>query len=299
MRKLMVYILIVALCLSMCACGKSDAVKALEARIDELGEVTLEDQQNVNSIRYDFMILPAEEQAQVENLAVLEAAEAAIQAAVQKQRDEIDTIVADNAPAEAIALLRQMGDVSYARYQIRTLAQSELRAYLLQQGVPCDLMGDPKEDGEYRAVYIDGDEPYMFLIDTSDSEMLEFKQTDDSPVNRMVLSGYKLHKRTRNLYFMFGTSWYYAKTEHFSQGRDFFHVSWGASVPSGCSRENLSNIPVDMDCSNYQYWPYDMDEDVMEADIHSDVDDFVEEMDQCLEELGFFFTAYELMGIWE
>ena len=138
MKKFISLVLVLVLSLSLCACGKSDAVKALEARIDGLTNVTLADQETVSEIRSTYMALPEEDREDVENLAVLEAAEAVIQEALQKQRDEIDAIVAEYDPQEALTLLREMGDVSYARYNIKTLAQNMLKSYVLNRGYDTD-----------------------------------------------------------------------------------------------------------------------------------------------------------------
>ena len=67
MKKIFSLILVFALCLSLCACGKSEAVKNVEAMIEALGEITLESIDAICSAEDAYSALTAEEQAKVEN----------------------------------------------------------------------------------------------------------------------------------------------------------------------------------------------------------------------------------------
>lgn len=297
MKKLLVLVLVLALSLSLAACGKSDAVKDLEARIDALQDVTYEDRETVSAVRYAYMMLPAEEQEDVENLAILEQAEATIQAEEQRIRSEIDTIVAEYDPQAAFALLREMGEVSYARYNIKTLAQNMLKSYVLNQGYESDYSGDPEAGGDYMTVSVAyGGETLRFMLELENGN-LTFEAQDDDPVNRMTSSDYTIYRRTRTQYITSSTLYYEA--EHFKKGRDFFFTSWTTSIPSGCTKAQLSKLPVDVKCSLPIFWPYDVSETYIEENMYAGVDRLMDDMGDCLRALDMPFTAYELMGIFE
>lgn len=69
MKKLITAIAVLALCLSLCACGKSEAVKNVESMIDALGEVTSGSADAIEAIENAYNALAAEEQAKVSNYA--------------------------------------------------------------------------------------------------------------------------------------------------------------------------------------------------------------------------------------
>ncbi len=74
MKKFIIFFLLLALCLSLCACGKSPAVKNAEALIDGIGEVTAEKENAVLAAEEAYNALTAEEQAKVANYSTLTAA---------------------------------------------------------------------------------------------------------------------------------------------------------------------------------------------------------------------------------
>ena len=76
MKKLMALMVALVLCLSLCACGKSAAVKETEAAIDEIGEVTLESKSAIEIAERKFDSLTDKEKEKVENRLILSEAEA-------------------------------------------------------------------------------------------------------------------------------------------------------------------------------------------------------------------------------
>lgn len=74
MKKVISLFLAVVLCLSLTACGKSEAVKNVEAMIDALGEITLESIDAIRSAEDAYNALTADEQKKVENYKSLTAA---------------------------------------------------------------------------------------------------------------------------------------------------------------------------------------------------------------------------------
>lgn len=71
MKKAVSLLLALVLCLSLCACGKSEAVKNVEAMIDALGEITLESIDAIRSVESAYNALTEDEQKKVNNYETL------------------------------------------------------------------------------------------------------------------------------------------------------------------------------------------------------------------------------------
>lgn len=71
MKKIIFLLLTIVLCLSLCACGKSEAVKNVEAIIDALGEITLESIDAIRAAEDAYSALTEDEQKKVENYEIL------------------------------------------------------------------------------------------------------------------------------------------------------------------------------------------------------------------------------------
>ena len=71
MKKAIPLLLALVLCLSLTACGKSEAVKNVEAMIDALGEITLESIDTIRSAEDAYNALTADEQKKVDNYETL------------------------------------------------------------------------------------------------------------------------------------------------------------------------------------------------------------------------------------
>ena len=67
MKKLVALLLLAAMCLSLAACGKSDAVKAVEAMIDALSEVSDKTLEEAFAIQEAYDALTEDEQKKVKN----------------------------------------------------------------------------------------------------------------------------------------------------------------------------------------------------------------------------------------
>ena len=74
MKKIIVLILVFFLCLSLSACGKSEAVKNVEAMIDALGEITIESIDAIRAAEDAYEVLMPEEQKKVKNYETLTSA---------------------------------------------------------------------------------------------------------------------------------------------------------------------------------------------------------------------------------
>lgn len=82
MKKVIILILTLCMCLSLFACGKSEEVKATEAAIAAIGDVTLDSGDAIIAARGMYNELSDEDKAKVENSSVLTAAEASYEETV-------------------------------------------------------------------------------------------------------------------------------------------------------------------------------------------------------------------------
>ncbi len=71
MKKTLCLILVFVLCLSLCACSKSEAVRNVEDMINAIGEVTLESKADIDAAEKAYNSLPEEEKGSVGNLQTL------------------------------------------------------------------------------------------------------------------------------------------------------------------------------------------------------------------------------------
>lgn len=78
-RKICIIVAVLLAFSCLVGCGKSKEVKAVEKSIDEIGEVTKEDEAQINSARAMYEALSEEEQKRVSNYYVLERAEESLQ----------------------------------------------------------------------------------------------------------------------------------------------------------------------------------------------------------------------------
>ena len=71
MKKIISFILVIVMCFTLCACGKSEAVVKVEELISAIGEVSLKSKDAIESAQQAFNALTEEEKAEVENYYVL------------------------------------------------------------------------------------------------------------------------------------------------------------------------------------------------------------------------------------
>ena len=71
MKKIISLVLVFVMCLSLCACGKSEAVVNVEKLISAIGEVSLESKTAIDEAQKAFDALSTDEKADVENYFVL------------------------------------------------------------------------------------------------------------------------------------------------------------------------------------------------------------------------------------
>ncbi len=82
MKRIIVLVLALCMCLSLFACGKSEEVKTTEEAITAIGTVTIDSGKEIAAARDMYDELPDEDKAKVENISVLTDAEASYEEVV-------------------------------------------------------------------------------------------------------------------------------------------------------------------------------------------------------------------------
>lgn len=89
MKRLTALFLSVVLLLSLCACGKSEAAKAMDETIKSIGTVSLESEEAIVNAEKMYEALTEEQKAELDNYALLVAA-----------RSDLDKLIADSIPTK-------------------------------------------------------------------------------------------------------------------------------------------------------------------------------------------------------
>lgn len=87
-KRLVLALCVVFLVSILYGCGKSDAVKNVEALINEIGDVTLESEEAINNAEKAYNALSDKEKGQVENEELLSEKKKELQACIQKAEEE-------------------------------------------------------------------------------------------------------------------------------------------------------------------------------------------------------------------
>ena len=98
MKKAISLFLALIMCLSLCACGKSEAVKETEQAIKAIGKVTMSSQDAIEEASNLFDALTSEEQAKVSNRNDLSKAKDEFQGLVDYYIEIADRIVSAHTP---------------------------------------------------------------------------------------------------------------------------------------------------------------------------------------------------------
>lgn len=94
MRKTIAIALLIVLCFSLVACGKSEAAKKVDALILEIGEVTVEREDAVIAAETAYAALNEEEKSEVENYSILTTSRKELDEALYEKRlEELYTAV--------------------------------------------------------------------------------------------------------------------------------------------------------------------------------------------------------------
>ena len=95
MKKVFSLLLALVLCLTLCACGKSEAVAAYENRVAEIGTVTLDSEDAILAAENAYNALTEKEKQSVsETKTILATKRAEYDALVAAQKARVDSVVA-------------------------------------------------------------------------------------------------------------------------------------------------------------------------------------------------------------
>lgn len=114
MKKLIALVMTIVLCLTMASCGKSDAVKAVEAAIDSIGSVTLESIDKIAEAEAMYEALEEKEQKKVENITVLDEARSAYNVLREEKAASLAQATYDNLVMATAACLNMLDNVDKA-----------------------------------------------------------------------------------------------------------------------------------------------------------------------------------------
>lgn len=106
MKKVIAMLLVLAMALPLCGCGKSEAVKNVEALISSIGTVTLDSGNAIDAAQQAFDALTADEKGKVENHYVLSDS----QSAFQKLEEEDTKKARFNCAREAYKNIKSVWD---------------------------------------------------------------------------------------------------------------------------------------------------------------------------------------------
>lgn len=89
MKKFLLFVLTATLMLSLSACGKSEAAKAVDDQITAIGEVTLASSEDIKAAQAAYDALSAENQAKITNASALESAAAQLKTLKQAETEAL------------------------------------------------------------------------------------------------------------------------------------------------------------------------------------------------------------------
>lgn len=101
MRKALSIILVLIMCLSLCACGKSEEVNAVEEIITAIGEVSVDSKDAILKAEEAYNALSDADQGKVENYTILEEAKTALKKALFSSI--VDNLCTVNTGSDTIA----------------------------------------------------------------------------------------------------------------------------------------------------------------------------------------------------
>lgn len=133
-------LLLLALCLMLSGCGKSEAVRQAEEVISSIGEVTLQSKDSIEKAEAAYAALPPEERADVENYTVLKDARDAYDALVEQQNKKAIAAVEDKIDGLSDVTLDKKAEVEAARK-----AYDELGAALQERVSNAKILFDAEE----------------------------------------------------------------------------------------------------------------------------------------------------------
>lgn len=147
MKKITVFLIGLAMCLSLCGCGKSEAVKNVESRIEGIGTVSWESEAAIAEVEKAYDALTDKEKSSVGNYEALTAAKEALEEAIQQHFEQLRQRVIGEWVDESGLVQAKISFLEDGSFQLGSVAYGDT--------------WELSEDGE--AIYVNGWENYAVL----------------------------------------------------------------------------------------------------------------------------------------
>lgn len=196
------------LCISLCACGKSKAIKEVETLIDAIGEVTADSETAVLTAEKAYDALTTEESEQVENYsALMEAREALDSALYEKHVNELlDCVSCEwvNVNDMDRYIFQQDGTGTHEGKNIEFTIDPENMLLSVTEGVTGTATQEFKIDLEYKTPRLIPQNAVTYYVEAKNYETIAQQIRDEYTE---ILTSYEYWSNTEGLnYIMFDES---------------------------------------------------------------------------------------------
>jgi len=208
MKKVISLLLALVLCISLCACGKSKAIKEVETLIDAIGEVTADSETAVLTAEKAYDALTTEESEQVENYsALMEAREALDSALYEKHVNELlDCVSCEwvNVNDMDRYVFQQDGTGTHEGKNIEFTIDPENMLLSVTEGVTGTATQEFKIDLEYKTPRLIPQNAVTYYVEAKNYETIAQQIRDEYTE---ILTSYEYWSNTQGLnYIMFDES---------------------------------------------------------------------------------------------
>lgn len=208
MKKTISLLMALVLCLSLCACGKSKAVKEAETLIDAIGEVTADSEDAVSTAEEAYGALTAEEKEKVENYSSLTEAREALDTALYEKhmRELYDALCCEwiNVNDMDHYVFRQDGTGTHEEKEVEFTVDPENMLLSVTEGVTGTTTQEFTIDLEYKTPRLIPKNAATYYVEEKNYETIAQQIRDEYTE---ILTGYEYWSNTQGLnYIMFGES---------------------------------------------------------------------------------------------
>ena len=279
MKKALSLILALVMCLSLCACGKSEAVLNCEKQIENLGNITLDSQSAIEYARIAYDSLSEEEQGKVGNYEKLTNAETEYQSLVDELNAQVDRLLAAEPNAETLVSLRKLHNCDKINDAIAVVSYKILKESISPDGTSVGYFTF-EVDGEYIKVIKENSKPRV-----------------------KAKSSFKLSSSESKIYFYSTGGGLFSRGDMFKYNRhDVCWVSWITYLGNASAKKDVSKLGMEVSGgTGIQEWPYTQSEDSLNEAFSktTDADEFLEDLNDTLVGMDMPFSACELAGLYD
>ena len=279
MKRALSLLIALMLCLSLCACRKSNKVLNCEKQIENLGTITLDSYPVIEAARIFYDSLSEKEQSQIGNYDKLTEAESTYETLLNELNSQVDTLLKAEPSKETLNALRQLHNCDTVNKAISAVSYEILEQYLISENKELTVRSLTLE------VY---DDEYIIASEKSDSPHAGTNSSAEYKNSEVEI----WFKKTGEKANCFGTDWFF-------YNGSVFHVSWTTHLSSADTIEEISELGTTVDGGDGTYsWPYTFSEEELN-DIFAnktDADEFLQVINDALKMIKMPFSAWELAG---